>query len=95
MARIVHCLMATSFIVLVMISSNSPFCQACIGPCIGRPRQNCLQAPNNNCTIGGTICIDACILRGYGSINAYCKRPKRFDNPPIYKCCCPDGIRLV
>jgi hypothetical protein len=29
MARTIHCLLVTSFIVLVMIYSNSPSCQAC------------------------------------------------------------------
>ncbi|KAF8672919.1 hypothetical protein HU200_049144 [Digitaria exilis] len=44
MGRIVH-LVATSLLLLVMISSNSPSCQACIGwwclPCFKPSNREC------------------------------------------------------
>ncbi|RCV39429.1 hypothetical protein SETIT_8G223900v2 [Setaria italica] len=89
MARIVHYLMAVSFVALVMISSNSPSCQACFPPgpwC--RPRPPCFQPANNYCT-SGPNCAYTCQLKGHTTYNAYCKPPKRSDNPKVYLCCCP------
>jgi hypothetical protein len=43
--RIVHYLMGTSFVLLLMISSNSPSCQAC-----ANPSPTCLHSAALHCT---------------------------------------------
>ncbi|CAL4978906.1 unnamed protein product [Urochloa decumbens] len=85
MARIVHCLMATLFVVLVMISSNSPSCQACLLPYCLRVGGPCFKARNNICT--DDSCMIDCEANRHFTYNAYCKKPKRSQEP--YKCCCP------
>nr|CAB3491626.1 unnamed protein product [Digitaria exilis] len=87
MARTLHYLMATSFVVLVMIHSNSLSCQAlCFGPWC-KPRPPCFQPPDNHCT-DGRSCVFICQYHGHKTYKAYCKQPK---NPkkPVYLCCCP------
>ncbi|CAL4986088.1 unnamed protein product [Urochloa decumbens] len=86
MARIVHCLMATLFVVLVMISSNSPSCQACrLAPLLSSGAGPCFKARNNICT--DDSCMIDCEANRHFTYNAYCKKPKRSQEP--YKCCCP------
>ncbi|KAF8672920.1 hypothetical protein HU200_049145 [Digitaria exilis] len=84
MAKIVHCLMATLFVILVMIPFNSPFSQAaCMGPWCGVP---CFPPKDNHCT--NTRCGYFCQYLGYDPFYAYCKRPKP-GKKQVYLCCCP------
>ncbi|TKW02254.1 hypothetical protein SEVIR_8G234300v4 [Setaria viridis] len=84
MARIVHYVMATSFVVLVMISSNSPSCQACLFRTCRWPK--CFNVTENNCNF--YHCKFVCRHEGYKTSFAYCKeRPKNTKKP--YMCCCP------
>ncbi|RCV39430.1 hypothetical protein SETIT_8G224000v2 [Setaria italica] len=84
MGGIVHYLMATSFVFLVMISHNSPSCQACIGSWC-RP-VHCFKPTNNDyCT--DEICPHVCELNGYKTNRAYCEKPKKGSHRRF--CCCP------
>ncbi|KAG2570702.1 hypothetical protein PVAP13_7KG038763 [Panicum virgatum] len=86
MRRIVHYLMATSFVFLVMISTNSPSCQAGLGPWC-KPRPPCFPATNEDyCT--KEICPHVCEMNEIVSNGAYCKKPKK-GGEPIWLCCCP------
>nr|TKW02257.1 hypothetical protein SEVIR_8G234600v2 [Setaria viridis] len=88
MGRIVHYLMVTSFVVLAMISTNSPSCQACFGPWCKRPPVPCFAATNEDyCT--SDICPHVCEVNHVVSNRAYCKKPGRRDPVPIWLCCCP------
>ncbi|KAG2570822.1 hypothetical protein PVAP13_7KG100145 [Panicum virgatum] len=88
MGRIVHYLMATSFVVLVMISTNSPSCHA--APCFGNwcNPPPCFPATNEDyCT--KELCPHVCMVSGHiVSNDAYCKKPKK-GGEPIWLCCCP------
>ncbi|CAL4915837.1 unnamed protein product [Urochloa decumbens] len=85
MTRIVHYLIAASFVVLVMISSNSSSCQACIGPWCRRPRP-CFEPTNDDyCT--DDICQSVCDMNGFKTNRAYCKQPKKVHDD--WLCCCP------
>ncbi|CAM0149209.1 unnamed protein product [Urochloa decumbens] len=91
MARmLVHYLMATLFMVLVMISSNSVSCLPCSPPGgVGqRDLASCFKALNNICTTNES-CVYDCQLKGHTTYNAYCKPPKKSQNPQEYLCCCP------
>ncbi|KAF8694265.1 hypothetical protein HU200_038403 [Digitaria exilis] len=82
MARMMLYLMATSLMVLVMISSNSPSCEACLGPFFGPP---CFHPPDNYCT--DETCSPVCKENGYRTNRAYCQKPKKGRNS--WFCCCP------
>ncbi|KAF8728808.1 hypothetical protein HU200_018088 [Digitaria exilis] len=87
MARVVHYLTAASFLVLVMISSNTPTCQACIGRwCRPTP---CFPVTN----MDYSSCQDVCEYHGYKTNRAYLKRPKR--GSLQWSCCCPPPRSLV
>ncbi|CAL4990409.1 unnamed protein product [Urochloa decumbens] len=82
MARIMHYLMATSFIVFAMISFNSSSCQACIGRWCFTP-EPCFQPTSPaSCTDDG--CRPVCSAHLYTTNNAYCKKGRRES-----LCCCP------
>ncbi|CAL4982877.1 unnamed protein product [Urochloa decumbens] len=82
MARILHYLMATSLVVLVMISSNSTSCQAtCLFPwCRTEP---CFKVVDKDCT--ELVCQHICAFEGKTTSHAYCKTSKKM-------CCCPENI---
>ncbi|KAF8668159.1 hypothetical protein HU200_052451 [Digitaria exilis] len=86
MAKIVRCLMAASFMILVTISFNSPSCQACVGfwPWCRSPY--CFQPPTNFCD--DNSCGDVCRTYGIVTDKVYCKQPKR-PRLYVYLCCCP------
>uniref|UniRef100_K3ZKL9 Knottin scorpion toxin-like domain-containing protein n=1 Tax=Setaria italica TaxID=4555 RepID=K3ZKL9_SETIT len=85
MGRIVHYLMATSFVVLVMISTNSPSCQACLGPWCFRRTEPCFQVTH---VVSDDYCRGVCEVNHVVSNRAYCtfKRGKR---RAVWQCCCP------
>ncbi|CAL4896538.1 unnamed protein product [Urochloa decumbens] len=85
MSRVVRCFMATSFVVLVMISSKSPSCEACLPPYCFRVGGPCFKALRSPCT--DDSCSYECPFYVPFTYNAYCKKPKRSREP--YKCCCP------
>ncbi|KXG28900.1 hypothetical protein SORBI_3005G181400 [Sorghum bicolor] len=78
MGRIV-CLMACSFLLLVIFSSNSATCQSCFGghcpPCF---RLNELMKCNSH------DCRILCEMEGHATDRAFCNK---FSIP--WKCCCP------
>ncbi|KAJ1276835.1 hypothetical protein BS78_05G246300 [Paspalum vaginatum] len=77
-ARIVE-LMAASFLVLAILSSNPLFCQACFGRFCGRPP--CFRPTEKDyCT--QEICQHACALNDVPTKLAYCKES-------VKMCCCP------
>ncbi|CAL4979016.1 unnamed protein product [Urochloa decumbens] len=82
MTRILHYLMATSLVVLVMISSNSTSCQACLFPGC-RPPTPCFKVLDKDCT--ELICQHICGFQGKTTTHAYCKSSKKM-------CCCPGDI---
>ncbi|CAL4993041.1 unnamed protein product [Urochloa decumbens] len=76
----IACLMASSFFVLLIISSNSPSCHAtCIGPLC----PPCFKPSNKEyCTKHN--CKHVCQMNGKPSDSAYCR------NLVVYwTCCCP------
>ncbi|KAJ1276812.1 hypothetical protein BS78_05G244100 [Paspalum vaginatum] len=76
--RITH-LMTASFLVLAILSSNSPFCQACFGRFCGRPP--CFWPTEEDyCT--QEICQHVCAVHDVPTKHAYCKES-------VKKCCCP------
>ncbi|RCV39428.1 hypothetical protein SETIT_8G223800v2 [Setaria italica] len=87
MARIVHYLMPTSFVVLVMISFNSSSCQACFFPWCRPP---CFKVLDRDCT--DLICAYVCRFEGFNTLHAYCKKPRNTKKPQVYLCCCPAKI---
>ncbi|KAG2570823.1 hypothetical protein PVAP13_7KG100154 [Panicum virgatum] len=88
MGRIVHYLMGISFVVLVMISSISPSCQACLGPLFWGRGATCLNAMReDHCT--KEICPHVCEANHIVSNRAFCKKPKRRVDGAIWLCCCP------
>ncbi|RCV39433.1 hypothetical protein SETIT_8G224300v2 [Setaria italica] len=86
MGRIVQCMMATSFVVLLMISTNSPSCQACLWPwCKPRPKAPCFETTNkDHCTMD--ICARLCEANGVVSKRPICIQKFR---APRWQCCCP------
>ncbi|RCV39432.1 hypothetical protein SETIT_8G224200v2 [Setaria italica] len=89
MGRIVHYLMATSFVVLLIISTNSPSCQACLWPwCKPRPDpEPCFRVMEpRDCT--DNYCHGVCEVNHVVSNHAYCKIPGK-RGVPVWHCCCP------
>nr|TKW02256.1 hypothetical protein SEVIR_8G234500v2 [Setaria viridis] len=85
MGRIVHCMMATSFVVFLMISTNSPSCQACFGPwCFRRP-EPCFRVRTY---VSDNYCHGVCEVNHVVSNRAYCKF-KRGTRGTVWQCCCP------
>ncbi|CAL4982973.1 unnamed protein product [Urochloa decumbens] len=82
MARLVHYMMATSFVILVMMSSNLPSCKACFGRWCRPP---CFQPEGNLCT--DARCRRVCEDNGYPTNRATCNEPKKGRSE--FLCCCP------
>ncbi|KAG2563986.1 hypothetical protein PVAP13_8KG342500 [Panicum virgatum] len=79
-------LMATSLLLLLMISSNSPSCQACIGRWCNPPAPCFPPTDKDYCT--KAICPSVCAIYGHETNSAYCKKGhgrRHFE----WLCCCP------
>ncbi|KAF8668158.1 hypothetical protein HU200_052450 [Digitaria exilis] len=81
----VRYLMASSLVILVMISFNSPSCRACIWPWCD-PSPPCFQTSDILCN--EVACKFVCEVKGVLTDHAYCKPPRR-SGQNVYLCCCP------
>ncbi|KAG0531030.1 hypothetical protein BDA96_05G239200 [Sorghum bicolor] len=86
MTRMVHYLMATMFVVLVMIYSNSTSCQASLFPSSVKLQPPCFEPPTHRC-VDGRSCVFVCQYNGIRTYRAFCKHPTHAQEP--YLCCCP------
>ncbi|KAG2563991.1 hypothetical protein PVAP13_8KG341800 [Panicum virgatum] len=84
MGRVAY-LMSTSLLILLMISSNSPSCQACIGPWCKPPGPCFPPTDKDYCT--KAICPSVCAINGHETSRAYCKRSR--GGHFKWLCCCP------